>query len=168
MWGRQSALARLARACARAGAAAALPPPPPLPLCLAARWGAPLPLPLPHAAAPLHAARGFAASAACCASRAAPRQPLPPPSHPGAAPAGVRGYAKALQVGGKMKLPSSFKERFKRTANGHFMRMRVGKRHCASAKSRPQRRRLRKKALVPAGRAAIMRKLGFSFKGSGR
>jgi ribosomal protein L35 len=63
---------------------------------------------------------------------------------------------------------SSFKERFKKTKNGHFMRMRVGKRHCATAKSLPQRRRLRKKALVPSGRAAIMRKLGFSFKGSGR
>ena len=164
MWGRQSALARLARACTRARAATQLPPP----LCLAARllWGAPLhaggeSLPLPHAAPPLHVARGFAASA--CGLR----HPLPP-SLPAAAPAGVRGYAKALQLGGKMKLPSSFKERFKRTANGHFMRMRVGKRHCASAKSRPQRRRLRKKALVPAGRAAIMRKLGFSFKGSGR
>jgi ribosomal protein L35 len=75
---------------------------------------------------------------------------------------------KDVQKGGKMKLPSSFKERFKTTKNGHFMRMRVGKRHCASAKSRPQRRRLRKKALVPKGRAVIMRKLGFTFAGSGR
>ena len=64
-----------------------------------------------------------------------------------------------------MKLPSSFKERFKRTGNGHFMRMRVGKRHNASAKSRPQRRRLRLKALVPEGRARIMRKLGFKHAG---
>ena len=90
------------------------------------------------------------------------------------------------------------------TANGHFLRMRVGKRHCATAKTRPQarrccrrlgaaatagkrrtlrapercsdapraippqRRRLRRKALVPVGRAAVMRKLGFSFRGSGR
>jgi ribosomal protein L35 len=90
---------------------------------------------------------------------------VPPPP----LPAGARGYAnkvgrvkkKPPQVGGKMKLPSSFKERFRKTATGKYTRMRVGKRHCAFAKSHPQKMRLRSKALVPPGRAAIMRKLGF-------
>ena len=48
------------------------------------------------------------------------------------------------------------------------MRMRVGKRHCASAKSQPQRTRLRQKAVVHESRAYVMRKLGFSFAGSSR
>jgi ribosomal protein L35 len=39
--------------------------------------------------------------------------------------------------------------------------MHVGKRHCAFAKSGQQRRRLRKKAIVHAGRARVMKKLGF-------
>jgi ribosomal protein L35 len=178
MWSRS--LQRLAR-CSRAAAAA-------LPSC-ALRGAAPhtphLPPPPPLHSALGHAARGFAASG-CAAHRgalpgaaaalaAAPARraaPLAPP-RPAAAlalapPPGARAYGKPAAVGGKMKLPSSFKERFKRTANGHFLRMRVGKRHCAAAKSRPQRRRLRKKALVPPGRAAIMRKLGFKFSGSGR
>jgi len=67
-----------------------------------------------------------------------------------------------------MKLPSSFKERFKVTGTGLVLRMRVGKRHCATAKSLAQRRRLRKKAVVDESRAYIMRKLGFAFAGSSR
>lgn len=128
------------------------------------------PLPPPRAAPPpwcaplwcaLGGARGFAAMAAA-------RPCVPPPPPAGSRGFGIKAPAKRSPVGGKMKLPSSFKERFKVTKNGHFMRMRVGKRHGAFSKSRPQRRRLRKKALVAPGRAAIMRKLGFKFAGSGR
>jgi len=145
--GRWAPLEALARGVAPALAARPLAPPP------------------PHAATPLWSAMGGARGFAALAAGRPCVAPAPP--------AGARGYglkapAKKAQVGGKMKLPSSFKERFKRTANGHFMRMRVGKRHCATAKSRPQRRRLRKKALVAPGRAVIMRKLGFKFAGSGR
>lgn len=117
----------------------------------------------PRAAPPLWGALGLSRGFAACAFAARPLAP----------PAGARGFAikakpKPLPKGGKMKLPSSFKERFKVTGTGNFMRMRVGKRHCAFAKSRPQRRRLRKKALVAPGRAVIMRKLGYKYKGSGR
>ena len=59
-------------------------------------------------------------------------------------------------------------QRFKVTGTGLVLRMRVGKRHCASAKSQPQRTRLRQKAVVHESRAYVMRKLGFSFAGSSR
>ena len=121
---------------------------------------------LPRAAPPLWGALGLSRGFAACAFAARPLAQLAPPA--GARAFSIKSRPKPLPKGGKMKLPSSFKERFKVTGTGHFMRMRVGKRHCAFAKSRPQRRRLRKKALVAPGRAVIMRKLGFTFKGSGR
>lgn len=74
-----------------------------------------------------------------------------------------RGFAtlKPKFVGGKLKTYSSFKQRFKMTANGKILRFRPGHRHKRVVKSGRQNRELGSAVVVHPTFATIMKHLGF-------
>ncbi|GAQ80596.1 putative mitochondrial ribosomal protein L35 precursor [Klebsormidium nitens] len=61
----------------------------------------------------------------------------------------------------KIKSYSSYKQRFWSMRDGGFKRMKAGKRHNASAKTKKQLRRLRTPTTTPPALAKVMRQLGF-------
>ncbi len=68
---------------------------------------------------------------------------------------------KPKHVGGKLKVYSSFKERFKLTGTGRVKYMPPGHRHRRSRKSADQNRQLRKSSMLFSTYAKTMKKLGF-------
>jgi large subunit ribosomal protein L35 len=68
---------------------------------------------------------------------------------------------KPKHVGCKLKVYSSFKERFKLTATGRVKYMPPGHRHKRSSKSMDQNRNLRKSSMLFSTYAKTMKKLGF-------
>ncbi|KAK9844548.1 hypothetical protein WJX74_003893 [Apatococcus lobatus] len=64
----------------------------------------------------------------------------------------------------KLKLYSSYKERFKMTGSGKIRAMRPGHRHKRFVKSNNQNRALRKTKLVHHAYAQTMKKLGFRMR----
>lgn len=68
---------------------------------------------------------------------------------------------KPKHAGGKLKVYSSFKERFKLTATGKIKYMPPGHRHKRSAKTADQNRALRKSNVLFSTYANTMKRLGF-------